>query len=130
MLDDDPDAHAEHTGAPVSRTRRSLISLPERLRRRHLAGFAVGGVVLGTVVTLLLLSGGKEQKTPVVAAPSVATAEPRVEPKVVEEPKVEVAPVPSASASATPAPAVASSAPKKRKPLPAPRRSGIPDYGI
>jgi hypothetical protein len=125
LVDDEPVQHNETTGAPVSRTRRSLISLPDRLRRRHLAGFAVGGLALGILVTLLILSAGKKPKeTPIVAAPVVVT--------VVAPPKVtvpEVVPVPPPSASVVPA--VASSAPKKKKPPPPPpRRSGVPDYGI
>lgn len=127
LVEDEPVQHNETTGAPVSRTRRSLISLPDRLRRRHLAGFAVGGLALGILVTLLILTTGKKPKeAPIVAAPVVVT--------VVAPPKVtvpEVVPVPPPSASVVPA--VASSAPKKKKaspPPPPPRRSGVPDYGI
>ncbi len=132
MLVDEPLEHTDTTGAPVSRTRRSLISLPDRLRRRHLAGFAVGGIALGILVTLLILSAGSKPKDAVriVAAPPVVPAQP--------EPKVEVievapAPVPAPSASAAPVAAgsaASSSVPKKKKGPPPPRRSGVPDYGI
>jgi serine/threonine protein kinase len=133
LVDDEPFGHSDTTGAPVSRTRRSLISFPDRLRRRHLAGFAVGGVALGILVTLLILSAGKKPKEapPIVAAPPVFTAVAVAEP---EREVLEVFPAPAPSASVAPvaaAPAVASSTPKKKKgPPPPPRRGGVPDYGI
>jgi serine/threonine-protein kinase len=135
LLDDDSGQHNETTGAPVSRTRRSLISLPDRLRRRHLAGFAVGGLALGILVTLLILSAGKKPKdAPIVAAPPVVTVLP---PPNAAVPEVVPVPAPVAPPSASVLPAAASSAPpssapkKKKPPPPPPRRSGgVPDYGI
>jgi serine/threonine-protein kinase len=137
LVDDEPFEHTDTTGAPVSRTRRSFISLPDRLRRRHLAGFAVGGVALGILVTLLILSAGKKPKEapPIAAAPPVVTAVAEPEPEVLEvvpapPPSASVAPVAAAPAIASSAPN--SSAPKKKKgpPPPPPRRGGVPDYGI
>jgi serine/threonine-protein kinase len=45
------------TEAPLSRTRNSLAVRFSNLRRRHLFAFAGGGVLLGVILTLMLLSG-------------------------------------------------------------------------
>lgn len=140
LLEDELD---EHTSAPVSRTRRSLVSLPERLRGRHLAVFAVGSVVLGALITFVVGGSGSGRKEATSAAsppfeapsahvpPAASVADPR-EPASSERDAKPAPVAPSAlpSASARAAPEPSSSVPKKKKAPTPSSKVTIPDYGI
>src|SRR5690606_10574647 len=152
-------AEARDTQAPLSRTRRSLEPHLSRLRKRHLIAFAIGGVVLGVVVTLGFFSDADESEAtlPVMRAPAqreapAAARPPAPEPVTREvtpslpEPKPDPTPPPPARVSipeevalpeAEPPPAAAPTqappAPRAKKPPPAAKpvkRPTIPDYGI
>ena len=146
---------ARDTQAPLSRTRRSLEPHLSRLRKRHLVGFAIGGIVLGVVVTLGFFSEADETEAtlPVMRAPAPreapAAARPEPEPlprEIAPLPEPEPPPAPPASQvgvpeeppipvpEKTPASAPTQTAPARAKKAPAPpkpvKRAPFPDYGI
>jgi hypothetical protein len=89
--------------APLSRTRHSLAVRFTHLRRRHLFAFAGGGVLLGVLLTLVLLSGsdeGEPASTEPVAGQAPAAA--RVVENPPQKPREIVTPGPTATPNPIP----------------------------
>ncbi len=83
------------TDAPLSRTRHSLAIRFPSLRRRHLFAFAGGGVILGVILTLILVSGSDEPEpmnSLTTDGPSAGT--PAARPIVTPAPELETPPPP------------------------------------
>jgi serine/threonine protein kinase len=86
------------TDAPLSRTRHSLAIRFPNLRRRHLFAFAGGGVVLGVILTLILISGPDDPETPSALTTAGQTGgTPAARPIVTPSPEIETPPPPAAN---------------------------------
>ena len=91
------------TDAPLSRTRHSLAIRFPNLRRRHLFAFAGGGVVLGVILTLILVSGSEEPETPSALTPvGQAGGTPAARPIVTPAPDIEPPPRPPVQSDVPP----------------------------
>jgi len=100
-----PVADSRDTDAPLSRTRHSLAVRFPKLRRRHLFVFAGGGVLLGVLLTLMLLSDSEDGETSSVNEPVVRPVAPAGRPE--PPPRELVQPAPTATSAPAPPPVAA-----------------------